>query len=176
MLPNTYREHKQLQRVMLRKSSRRISPICCLEIHQLDQGRDQTKKYLQRTSFAIRKFTMRLMSNLNENYTFEQNKETQIAFTQQPDGGSNDIPLQSSCEFSQLTLEQRNRIAHVGSIGHCKKRHSEQKCDRNYKFTVQNPATWKGKSKNQKISSVTSISNLETGNETNSELERRPGP
>ncbi|KAA6335876.1 MAG: hypothetical protein EZS28_052924, partial [Streblomastix strix] len=83
--------------------------------------------------------------------------------------------LQPSRELSQFTLEQRNWITHAGSAGHRQERHSEQRRDRNYEFVVWNPIAGKSQIKNQKISLVDTISNLETNNETNVKLKREPG-
>ncbi|KAA6382258.1 MAG: hypothetical protein EZS28_022215 [Streblomastix strix] len=62
-------------------------------------------------------------------------------------------------------------IAHAGSAGNRQKRHSEQGRDMINKFTVWNLAVWKSKGQNEKISLANTIGNLETGDETNAELE-----
>ncbi|KAA6358612.1 MAG: hypothetical protein EZS28_045861, partial [Streblomastix strix] len=66
-------------------------------------------------------------------------------------------------------------IAKAGSADHCQKRHSEQRRDRNYKLAIWNPIAGKGKGQDQEISSNNAISDLETGDVTNAELECESG-
>ncbi|KAA6354603.1 MAG: hypothetical protein EZS28_049869, partial [Streblomastix strix] len=85
-------------------------------------------------------------------------------------------------QLSQMThnLREAERthfaraIANAGSTGHCQKRHGVQRRDRNYEFAVRNPIARKGKGQDQEDPSISAISDLKTGDETNAEPEREP--
>ncbi|KAA6394264.1 MAG: hypothetical protein EZS28_010208 [Streblomastix strix] len=63
--------------------------------------------------------------------------------------------LQPRYEFNNLALEQRSRIAHAVSTGYCQKRHSEQRCDTNYKPSIWNPTVGKIRVKTKRFRQLT---------------------
>ncbi|KAA6402915.1 MAG: hypothetical protein EZS28_001556 [Streblomastix strix] len=115
----------------------------------LDSKRSPIDKILQREQ-ALELYNFRIGQGMLAHLSREN------AFCKSTERERNQRKLfQFSCEFKQLALKQRSRIAHAGSAGHCKERHSEQRCDRNHEFVVRNSIAAKEGVKTKKFRQLT---------------------